>query len=98
MSVAAAHGEFLHVLPKEMASRRYDGNSGAARVCPAFVELARRWDAGDCSAVQELEGTLELEAAPRENVKYPVNRPVNVSSIPQRIPFLYPGGKTWLTN
>ncbi len=46
--------------------------------------------------VQELEGTLELEALPRKSVKYSVDRPVNVSSIPQRSPFRYPGGKTWL--
>lgn len=63
---------------------------------PRLLELARRWDAGDCSAVQELEGTLELEALPRKTVKYSVDRPVNVSSVPQRSPFRYPGGKTWL--
>ena len=63
---------------------------------PRLLELARRWDAGDRSVVQELEGTLELEALPRKSVKYSVDRPVNVSSIPQRSPFRYPGGKTWL--
>ena len=63
---------------------------------PRLLELARRWDAGDSSVVQELEGTLELEALPRKSVKYSVDRPVNVSSIPQRSPFRYPGGKTWL--
>ena len=63
---------------------------------PRLLELARRWDSGDRSAVQELEGTLELEVLPRKSVKYSVDRPVNVSSIPQRSPFRYPGGKTWL--
>ena len=63
---------------------------------PRLLELARRWDSGDRSVVQELEGTLELEALPRKSVKYSVDRPVNVSSIPQRSPFRYPGGKTWL--
>lgn len=63
---------------------------------PRLLELARRWDAGDGSVVKELEGTLELEALPRKDVKYSVDRPVNVSSIPQRSPFRYPGGKTWL--
>ena len=63
---------------------------------PRLLELARRWDAGDSSTAQELEGTLELEALPRKSVKYSVDRPVNVSSIPQRSPFRYPGGKTWL--
>ena len=63
---------------------------------PRLLELARRWDSGDRSVVEELEGTLELEALPRKSVKYSVDRPVNVSSIPQRSPFRYPGGKTWL--
>lgn len=76
------------------------GNTTVIRVprefAPRLLELARRWDAGDSSVVQELEGTLELEATPKESVKYSVTRPVNVSSIPQRSPFRYPGGKTWL--
>lgn len=63
---------------------------------PRLLELARRWDSGDRSVVREMEGTLELEALPRKSVKYSVDRPVNVSSIPQRSPFRYPGGKTWL--
>ena len=65
------------------------------KFAPRLLELARRWDGGD-SSVQELEGTLELEALPRKDVKYSVDRPVNVSSVPQRSPFRYPGGKTWL--
>ena len=28
--------------------------------------------------------------------KYYFDRPVNVASVPQRSPFRYPGGKTWL--
>ena len=78
-------------------------NSGATTVirvplefAPRLLELARRLDAGESSAVQELEGTLELEALPRKSVTYSMDRPVNVSSIPQRSPFRYPGGKTWL--
>lgn len=63
---------------------------------PRLLELARRWDSGDRSVVRELKGTLELEALPRKIVKYSADRPVNVSSIPQRSPFRYPGGKTWL--
>lgn len=32
----------------------------------------------------------------RKNVNYGGAKPVNVASIPQRSPFRYPGGKTWL--
>ncbi len=63
---------------------------------PRLLELARRWDAGDSAGVQELEGTLELEPMVKTPVTYSIARPVNVSSIPQRSPFRYPGGKTWL--
>ena len=31
-----------------------------------------------------------------ETVSYKSNKPINVSSVPQRSPFRYPGGKTWL--
>src|SRR5438309_2220482 len=37
---------------------------------------------------------LELEQARR--VRYTSGKPVNVSSVPHRSPFRYPGGKTWL--
>lgn len=42
---------------------------------------------------------LELEALVPQRIKkvqYSVERQVNVSSVPQRSPFRYPGGKTWL--
>ena len=76
------------------------GDTTVIRVPKKFAtrlqDLARRWDSGESSVVQELEGTLELEALPKKSVKYSVDRPVNVSSVPQRSPFRYPGGKTWL--
>jgi DNA adenine methylase len=75
------------------------GDTTVIRVPKKFasklLEMARVWDSGD-SVVKELEGTLVLEIPPRRDVKYSINRPVNVSSIPQRSPFRYPGGKTWL--
>lgn len=84
-------------------SYRKKWKSGATTVirvplefAPRLLELARRLDAGESCVVQELEGTLELEALPRKSVTYSMDRPVNVSSIPQRSPFRYPGGKTWL--
>lgn len=60
-----------------------------------LIELARAWDASDSPRVQELIGMLELEASPRKEVTYSANTPINVSSVPQRSPFRYPGGKTW---
>jgi len=65
------------------------------RFAERLVEVARAWDNGESPRVNELEGTLELEAQQRREVKYSIDRPVNVSSVPQRSPFRYPGGKTW---
>ena len=65
-----------------------------------ILELAKRID--------ETEGGILREEAfaslfpdvgtmpPRVNVTYKAARPVNVASVPQRSPFRYPGGKTWL--
>lgn len=64
------------------------------------MEIAKFIDDSDGNVLREepfvslfpsLEATL-----PRTNVTYKSARPVNVSSVPQRSPFRYPGGKTWL--
>jgi DNA adenine methylase len=34
--------------------------------------------------------------APVKRVSYTADKPINVASVPQRSPFRYPGGKTWL--
>ncbi len=39
---------------------------------------------------------LILEFTPSRKVSYSAAKPVNVASVPQRSPFRYPGGKTWL--
>ena len=90
-------------MPKSSTTYRKKWRAGDTTVirvprefAPRLLDLARRWDSGESSIVAELEGTLELEPVPRNPVKYSVDRPVNVSSIPQRSPFRYPGGKTWL--
>lgn len=64
------------------------------------LEIAKRIDETDGCVLREepfaslfpdLENTL-----PRVNVTYKAARPINVASVPQRSPFRYPGGKTWL--
>jgi DNA adenine methylase len=67
------------------------------KLAGGLLEIARRWDASDETVLREEHGTLILDFLdlPRQ-VKYEVHRPVNVSSVPQRSPFRYPGGKTWL--
>ena len=65
------------------------------KFAPKLLEMAREWDSGD-TVLKDEGGTLVLEIPTRKDVNYSINRPVNVSSIPQRSPFRYPGGKTWL--
>jgi len=47
-------------------------------------------------ALREDMNTLVLEVIPTKRVSYTSSKPINVSSVPQRSPFRYPGGKTWL--
>lgn len=64
------------------------------------VAIARELDQSGSSRVKE-EQIAELFAmptkpSPRPGHSYRSLQPVNVSSVPQRSPFRYPGGKTWL--
>jgi len=66
------------------------------RVAEDLLRIARRLDESKSYVVRENTNTLILEVVPTKRVSYSSTKPVNVSSIPQRSPFRYPGGKTWL--
>jgi DNA adenine methylase len=61
-----------------------------------LLQIARRLDAARSYCVREEPGALVLELRQARPVRYAADKPVNVSSVPQRSPFRYPGGKTWL--
>jgi DNA adenine methylase len=61
-----------------------------------LVRIAHRLDESKGYALREDSNMLVLEIAPAKRVSYASTTPVNVSSVPQRSPFRYPGGKTWL--
>jgi DNA adenine methylase len=61
-----------------------------------LVRIARRLDESKSYALREDTNTLVLEVIPTKRVSYMSSKPINVSSVPQRSPFRYPGGKTWL--
>ena len=62
-----------------------------------LLDLARKWDAHIEAFVREDSEAWVLEFGnPRKTVTYDAKLPVNVASVPQRSPFRYPGGKTWL--
>ena len=61
-----------------------------------ILEIARRLDTARSFCVREEPGALVLELRTVHKVSYTADKPVNVSSVPHRSPFRYPGGKTWL--
>jgi DNA adenine methylase len=65
-------------------------------LAPQLLKMARKMDQSPSFKVKEEPGTLVLELSPSKRVSYNVDAPVNVASVPQRSPFRYPGGKTWL--
>jgi DNA adenine methylase len=66
------------------------------RVADDLLRIARRLDESRSYALREENNELVLEVVPAKKVSYKATKPVNVSSVPQRSPFRYPGGKTWL--
>ncbi|MBA3351724.1 MAG: DNA adenine methylase [Blastocatellia bacterium] len=78
-------------------------NSGKTTVIRVPVEIAdqilaiaRRLDGSGEFRIREEAGALVLEFTNSKRVRYTADTPVNVASVPQRSPFRYPGGKTWL--
>jgi DNA adenine methylase len=60
-------------------------------IIPAVLRYAHELD-DRCTPAEINEGAVAYRTA--EDVE--MTRPVNVASVPQRSPFRYPGGKTWL--
>lgn len=61
------------------------------RLAPEILRHAHRLDEASAGA-----GLEETAAIYRTASDIPPMEPVNVASVPQRSPFRYPGGKTWL--
>src|SRR5688572_1473948 len=61
-----------------------------------ILKIAQTLDDSDDYCLREEPGALVLEFPPARRVSYTSDTPVNVASVPQRSPFRYPGGKTWL--
>lgn len=67
-----------------------------ARVADDLLKIAQRLDDSQSYALKDSADKLLLELTPPRQVSYASTKPVNVASVPQRSPFRYPGGKTWL--
>jgi len=66
------------------------------KMAEELLQIARRLDTTRSFCIREEPGALVLELRQPKSVRYTSGKPVNVSSVPQRSPFRYPGGKTWL--
>ena len=61
-----------------------------------LLKIAHRLDSSPKFVVREEPNAVVLEFPQPRRVRYTAEKPVNVSSVPHRSPFRYPGGKTWL--
>lgn len=66
------------------------------RIAEQLLDIARRLDGPPKYCLREDGNTFVLELVPVGRVRYTADKPINVASVPQRSPFRYPGGKTWL--
>lgn len=82
--------------PRKWNSRETTVIRVPEHVADDLLRIARRLDESKSYVVREDTNTLVLEVVPTKRISYRSTMPVNVSSVPQRSPFRYPGGKTWL--
>jgi DNA adenine methylase len=82
--------------PRKWNSRQTTVIRVPEKIVDDLMEIAHRMDASRSYVMRDEAGTLVLEMVPAAAKSYRTTKPVNVASVPQRSPFRYPGGKTWL--
>ncbi len=82
--------------PRKWASGKTTVIRVPERIADQLLDIARRMDASPKYCLREDGNSFVLELVPAGRVNYTPNKPINVASVPQRSPFRYPGGKTWL--
>lgn len=82
--------------PRKWKSRETTVIRVPERVAEDLLRIARRLDESRSYGLREDGNSLVLELVPVKRVSYTATKPINVASVPQRSPFRYPGGKTWL--
>jgi DNA adenine methylase len=82
--------------PRKWTSRETTVIRIPERLAEDLLRIARRLDESRSYALREETNALVLEVVASKKVSYKASKPVNVASVPQRSPFRYPGGKTWL--
>ncbi len=103
--LTAAVTSIIHCKNMALSSTSYSrkwksGNTKVVRVPERILNdilrIAHKLDESQEYRVSEEADALILEIQRLPSVAYAVSRPINVACIPQRSPFRYPGGKTWL--
>jgi DNA adenine methylase len=82
--------------PRKWNSRETTVIRVPTHVAEDLLRIAKRLDDSRSYELREETNTFVLEVVPTKRVSYTSDKPINVSSVPQRSPFRYPGGKTWL--
>ena len=82
--------------PRKWASGKTTVIRVPERIADQLLDIARRLDASPKYCLREDGNTFVLELVPTGRVRYTADKPINVASVPQRSPFRYAGGKTWL--
>jgi DNA adenine methylase len=82
--------------PRKWNSRETTVIRVPERMADDLLQIARRLDESGGYSLRDETGNLVLELVPARHVSYKSDKPINVASVPQRSPFRYPGGKTWL--
>jgi DNA adenine methylase len=66
------------------------------KIADQLLDIAHRIDLSPSYRLHEEPNGFVLELVAANRVRYRAEKPINVASVPQRSPFRYPGGKTWL--
>ena len=82
--------------PKKWKSK----DTTVVRVPKALAEdllnIAHILDGTETYRIQESPNQITFDLLPVKQITSSFDKPINVASVPQRSPFRYPGGKTWL--
>jgi len=82
--------------PRKWINRKTTVIRVPEKLAEDLLHIARQIDGSASYRVREDGNSLILEMLPMKKASYSAKKPVNVASVPQRSPFRYPGGKTWL--
>lgn len=82
--------------PKRWNSNKTTVVRVPSEIARDVLDIARQLDKAGKFRIRKESDAIIIQLDTPADVRYNARNPVNVASIPQRSPFRYPGGKTWL--